>query len=477
MENFRILKILLKLRGIIIFVDYIKHYFLLTNNARIKNRSGYLELHHIIPRSVFDEDLFDKKGISHVNAKDNVVLLTAREHFVAHWLLHRAFPSNKKLGLAFWAMTGWISPDHQRTYIPSSRAVEEARIAASNSRKVEIICYDLEGNFVREYSSLNEASEDVGVVANAIGQAINGGTKSAGGYQWAFKTLDYPTKVNPYIIQNNGLPIGQYDLNGKLISSFESLLDAERKLGYSEGAIRAAMNRGSKIKGLNSFFVQYEKYQRIEPKLDPFCAPLHGFAKSVVQLSPDGKFFINKFPSVKDAAQSLGKATGHISATCLGNRETAYGYKWIFESEFTHELPVIRIEEVITKDHSKKVAQYDLEGNFIKTFKSTAEASRITGIEQSNISTVARGLRSYTGKYQWAYVEKNGYPEKAKVVISENIPKRILQLDKSTKAELNVYKSVGEAAKMVNGSQSNISACINGRKKSAYGFLWVLDLN
>lgn len=456
-------------------MDYIKHYFFLTNNARIKNRSGYLELHHIIPRCVFDEDLFDKTGISHVNAKENVVLLTAREHFVAHWLLHRAFPSNKKLGLAFWAMAGMISPDHQRSYVPSSRAVEEARIAAVNSRKVEILCYDLEGNFLREYRSLNEASEDVGVVANAIGQAINGGTKSAGGFQWAFKTLDYPTKINPYIIQNNGLPIGQYDLNGNLISSFESLLDAERKLSYSEGAIRAAMNRGSKIKGLNSFFVQYEKYQRIEPKVDSFSAPLHGFAKGVVQLSPDGKYLIKRFNSVKEAATSLGKETGHISATCLGNRETAYGFKWVFEAEFSDDLPILDITLVETKDHSKKVAQYDLDGNFIQIFKSTADASRNTGIEQPNISTVARGLRSYAGKFQWAYLVNNQYPNKEKVVIVDNSNKRVLQIDKLTKEIKKIYNSVSEASISIGGHQSNISACINGRKKTAYGYLWEIE--
>jgi hypothetical protein len=456
-------------------VDYIKHYFFLTNKARTKNTSGYLELHHIIPRCVFDEEIFDKTGISHVNAKENVVLLTAREHFVAHWLLHRAFPSNKKLGLAFWAMAGMISPEHQRLYIPSSRAVEEARIAATNSRKVEILCYDLTGNFIREYASLNEASEEVMIPANGIGQAINGSAKSAGGFQWLIKTSSYSNKIDPYIAENNGLPIAQYSLNGTLIASFNSLLDAERKLGYSEGSIRAAMNRGSKIKGLNSFFVQYEKYQRIEPKVNPFSAPIHGFAKGVVQLSPDGKHLIKKFNSIKDAASSLGKATGHISATCLGKRETAYGYKWVFESEFGSDLPTIDISAVKTKDHSKKVAQFDLEGNFIQIFKSTAEASRNTGIEQSNISTVARGLRSYAGKFQWAYLDNNDIPDRGKVKINDNIPKRVLQLDKITKSVIRIYASVGEAAIIVNGNQSNISACINGRKKTAYGYLWEIE--
>lgn len=456
-------------------MDYIKHYFFLTNNARIKNRSGYLELHHIIPRCVFDVDLFDKTGISHVNAKENVVLLTAREHFVAHWLLHRAFPSNKKLGLAFWAMAGWNSPDHQRTYIPSSRAVEEARIAAANSRKVEILCYDLEGNLVREYSSLNEASIEIMIPANGIGQAINGSAKSAGGFQWLIKTSNYSNKIDPYIAENNGLPIAQYSLGGTLIASFNSLLEAERELGYTEGSIRASMNRGSKIKGLNSFFVQYEKYQRIEPKVEPYSAPLHGFAKGVVQLSPDGKYLIKKFNSVKEAASSLGKETGHISSACLGNRETAYGFKWVFDEEFSDNLPILDITLVETKDHSKKVAQYDLNGNFIRIFKSTAEASRSTGIEQPNISTVARGLRSYAGKFQWAYLVNNEYPNKEKVVIVDNSNKRVLQIDKLTKEIIKIHNSVSEASISVGGHQSNISGCINGRKKTAYGYLWEFE--
>lgn len=47
--------------------------------------------------------------------------------------------------------------------------------------------------------------------------------------------------------------------------------------------------------------------------------------------------FIQSFPSVKAAAESLGKvtstskgATSHISDVCRGKRKTAYGYKWKF---------------------------------------------------------------------------------------------------------------------------------------------------
>lgn len=149
-------------------MNYLKVYYSIIYKARNLERDGYLELHHIIPRSIFGEGLLNQNGILGVNHDDNLVYLSAREHFVAHWLLHRAFPKNKKLGLAFWAMPGMISPDHKRDYLPSSRAIAEAREAAVNARKTPILQYNLNGNFVTEFKSLNDASEKVGVVPNAI---------------------------------------------------------------------------------------------------------------------------------------------------------------------------------------------------------------------------------------------------------------------------------------------------------------------
>jgi len=124
-------------------LDYLNTYYSIINKARYLERDGYLELHHIIPRSVFGEGLLNQNGILEVNHSDNLVYLSAREHFIAHWLLHRAFPKNKKLGLAFWAMAGMISPDHKRDYLPSSRAIAEAREAAVNARKTPILQYNL----------------------------------------------------------------------------------------------------------------------------------------------------------------------------------------------------------------------------------------------------------------------------------------------------------------------------------------------
>lgn len=59
-------------------------------NNRNKDEGVYYESHHIIP-----------KCIGGLNESDNLVLFTAREHFIAHWLLTKIYPDNPKIIFAF----------------------------------------------------------------------------------------------------------------------------------------------------------------------------------------------------------------------------------------------------------------------------------------------------------------------------------------------------------------------------------------
>jgi hypothetical protein len=55
---------------------YSKLYFSITDRAKNRNLTCYTEEHHILPES-----------LGGPNNKDNLVSLTAREHFICHWLL------------------------------------------------------------------------------------------------------------------------------------------------------------------------------------------------------------------------------------------------------------------------------------------------------------------------------------------------------------------------------------------------------
>jgi len=97
-------------------VDRAKQQFV-TGDRKRKN-GHYYESHHIIPRCLGGTD-----------DKENLVLLTAREHFICHWLLIRIYPTNKKLVSAFWNMCNGRQSSNQNRYIPNSRIYSESREA------------------------------------------------------------------------------------------------------------------------------------------------------------------------------------------------------------------------------------------------------------------------------------------------------------------------------------------------------------
>lgn len=95
-------------------MNHEKVYMQLIKRAQSENRQKgfgiYFERHHIIPKCL---------GGSNENL--NLVLLTAREHYVAHKLLCLIYPDNKKLHYALWRMMNLQTKNHSRDYIISSR--------------------------------------------------------------------------------------------------------------------------------------------------------------------------------------------------------------------------------------------------------------------------------------------------------------------------------------------------------------------
>ena len=83
-----------------------------------KREGKYFEGHHIIPKC--------KGGIgtsTRPKNNPNIVLLTAREHFLSHWLLWRIY-GDRQMSLAFHKM---LSTTNNHKRITSSRGYEEAK--------------------------------------------------------------------------------------------------------------------------------------------------------------------------------------------------------------------------------------------------------------------------------------------------------------------------------------------------------------
>ena len=83
----------------------------------------YYERHHITPKSM-----------GGTNEASNLVLLTAKEHFVAHKLLVEIYPNNKKLIFALHLMVFKNNSQQDRNYKISSREYE--RVKTIHSKKM-----------------------------------------------------------------------------------------------------------------------------------------------------------------------------------------------------------------------------------------------------------------------------------------------------------------------------------------------------
>jgi len=88
---------------------------------------GYFERHHILPRSL---------GGS--NKKDNIVKLTAKEHFIIHMLLCKFTTGNAyyKMLYAFNSMCKLKYKTHERDYKITSRISEKLRLEAEKNNPV-----------------------------------------------------------------------------------------------------------------------------------------------------------------------------------------------------------------------------------------------------------------------------------------------------------------------------------------------------
>lgn len=104
-------------------MDYKAIYYKIIENAKKETDNGhrqlgYFEKHHIQPKS-----------LGGTNNKENLVKLTAREHFICHWLLVKMYNKGtierNKMLCALWKMQS-ISNTHKR-YI-NARAYEALRI-------------------------------------------------------------------------------------------------------------------------------------------------------------------------------------------------------------------------------------------------------------------------------------------------------------------------------------------------------------
>jgi hypothetical protein len=188
-------------------MDYQNIYYSIIEKAKTRILTEYFEEHHIIPKSLGGN-----------NSKENKVLLTAREHFICHWLLWR-FSEGKdkiKMGHAFGMMRHHSSTNRYYTSIGYEIAKKAHSISASLHHKGKILS-DKEMKRMKENNP------------NAKEIEINGVKYKSRKEAW--KSLQ-TTKRRLYSFINGKISFGQLTYNGR----YPHTEKAKKKIGdWSKG--------------------------------------------------------------------------------------------------------------------------------------------------------------------------------------------------------------------------------------------------
>jgi len=155
-------------------MNYKKAYENLCERGKLERDLEYYEKHHIIPKCLGGNDL-----------PANLSKLTAREHYIAHWLLYKMYPANWKISNAFF----WMATENKKNDRKiSGKQYETAKIAmaANCASRMKSV-----GNPMQHDSAKKKISENMKGDNNPMrrfperNHILNGGrTPSMDGAKW-----------------------------------------------------------------------------------------------------------------------------------------------------------------------------------------------------------------------------------------------------------------------------------------------------
>ncbi len=181
--------------------------------------------------------------------------------------------------------------------------------------------------------------------------------------------------------------------------------------------------------------------------------------------------YIDSFDSITNASLITGIPRASIDK-CVSDvatsNKSAYGYVFVKSGSLPYQVNEI----------NRKVNQYDLNGNFIKTYNSIKEASDAMGIHTSNINYCCKKQKYKTaGKYIWRYIDDILTEEEVEslnngtYLLKESTYPAIKQYDIFGKY-IKTYQNVSIASQLTTTSQASIVSCCLGKVNTANKYVW-----
>lgn len=254
---------------------------IINRSIKRKKPDCYCEKHHIVPRSMGGDD-----------DKTNIAVLTAKEHFLAHWLLYKIH-RNQSMAHAFWKMTHPVGNGRTRYNSRSYKYAKEANAWATTTFR--------SGKNHPNYGKVGKDSASYG--SKRTDESKN---------KIREKAL---SRIERGIIPARRRRVINLDTG----SVFLSITDAQKS---TSGNVSYAIKSGGTAGG--------NRFAYIDDDGQPIITPsnLKGYAKG--ERSPNAKPVIHVetgiiYPSAKEAGESFGMTGAGIIFSIKNGRPTKKG--------------------------------------------------------------------------------------------------------------------------------------------------------
>lgn len=245
---------------------------------------------------------------------------------------------------------------------------------------IEVHQYSLTGEYIKTWKSAIEAAKYFNISQTNIRTACKINCTSCG-YFWSdvlFDKLD----LNDYKVHLNHDRVYQFDQNGQLVNCYKTVREAAKLNNSTPRLILRAIAEKTKSKG--NYYSYNENFQ--------IDLSVYNKIGKVYLYNLDGSFY-KEFNSPKECCTFLGdKKTSRLYSAI----RTGGLYKNFQVSK--EKVPYMKV--LSNPIEKRKVDQFDLEGNLIKTWDSVQSAYETYG---AGVKKCLRGVQNKTKGYVFKY--------------------------------------------------------------------------
>lgn len=203
--------------------------------------------------------------------------------------------------------------------------------------------------------------------------------------------------------------VTQYDLYGKKIATFESIKELEKDFPNISSIYDSCMGL---CKYAYGYIWRYKeddllKYPLPNDKEITSSIITEAAKQPIIQYTWSGEK-IGIFENATEASEKTQIPRHLIVSCCSGRIVRTHGYVFRFYNQSFNSLKT-------NKSKFRCINQYDLQDNFIKTYKSAREAARENDMHYQTICGVCQKKKITSGGYKWFYSEDEMQPDKTRI--------------------------------------------------------------